>query len=69
MDRCGEDERPLDELLMLQLGAEHLNERYNLSMGTVFESCWKKTSSSGSDSNLVQKFTLLHFYTLIINLS
>ncbi|XP_054776787.1 acyl-CoA-binding domain-containing protein 4-like isoform X1 [Prosopis cineraria] len=49
---CGEDERPLDELLVLQLGAEHPNGRYNVSMGKVFGSCWKKTCSSGADSNL-----------------
>ncbi|KAI9081064.1 hypothetical protein K1719_037044 [Acacia pycnantha] len=49
---CGEDERPLDELLVLQLGAEHPNGRYNISMGKVFGSCWKKTCSSGKDSNL-----------------
>lgn len=29
---CGEDERPLSELLILQLGAEHPNGRYNISL-------------------------------------
>ncbi|GAB4855654.1 hypothetical protein Ancab_024276 [Ancistrocladus abbreviatus] len=29
---CGEDERPLRELLILQLGAEHPNGRYNISL-------------------------------------
>ncbi|GMY22016.1 acyl-CoA-binding domain-containing protein 5-like [Fagus crenata] len=29
---CGEDERPLNELLVLQLGAEHPNGRYNISI-------------------------------------
>ncbi|VAH76294.1 unnamed protein product [Triticum turgidum subsp. durum] len=29
---CGEDERPLNELLVLQLGSGHPNGRYNISM-------------------------------------
>ncbi|XP_050225862.1 acyl-CoA-binding domain-containing protein 4-like isoform X2 [Mercurialis annua] len=33
---CGEDERPLNELLILQLGAEHPNGRYNVSMCKIF---------------------------------
>ncbi|XP_028779470.1 acyl-CoA-binding domain-containing protein 5-like [Neltuma alba] len=49
---CGEDERPLDELLVLQLGAEHPNGRYNISVSKVFGSCWKKTCSGGADSNV-----------------
>ncbi|KAK3022761.1 hypothetical protein RJ639_046724 [Escallonia herrerae] len=35
---CGEDERPLNELLILQLGAEHPNGRYNISMCKIFGS-------------------------------
>eukprot|EP01018_Ginkgo_biloba_P009840 Gb_29090 [translate_table: standard] len=34
--RCGEDERPLDELIVLHLGAEHPNGRYNVSMCKIF---------------------------------
>lgn len=30
--RCGENERPLNEFLILQLGAEHSNGRYNISI-------------------------------------
>ncbi|KAF5194047.1 Rab9 effector protein [Thalictrum thalictroides] len=33
---CGEDERPLNELLILQLGAEHPKGRYNISMCKTF---------------------------------
>ncbi|XP_039134922.1 uncharacterized protein LOC120272220 [Dioscorea cayenensis subsp. rotundata] len=32
----GEDERPLNELLILQLGSEHPNGRYNISMCKIF---------------------------------
>ncbi|KAL5700845.1 hypothetical protein ACHQM5_026248 [Ranunculus cassubicifolius] len=35
---CGEDERPLSELLILQLGAEHPNGRYNISLCKIFGS-------------------------------
>ncbi|KAM7470048.1 hypothetical protein LguiA_008231 [Lonicera macranthoides] len=35
---CGEDERPLNQLLILQLGAEHPNGRYNISMCKIFGS-------------------------------
>ncbi|KAM7478484.1 hypothetical protein LguiA_026697 [Lonicera macranthoides] len=35
---CGEDERPLNELLILQLGAEHPKGRYNISMCKIFGS-------------------------------
>ncbi|GLT38530.1 hypothetical protein SLA2020_127740 [Shorea laevis] len=37
---CGEDELPLNELLILQLGAEHPNGRYNISMCKIFGSHW-----------------------------
>lgn len=33
---CGEDERPLGELLILQLGSEHPNGRYNISLCKSF---------------------------------
>ncbi|KAG0494103.1 hypothetical protein HPP92_005097 [Vanilla planifolia] len=39
---CGEDERPLNELLILQLGSEHPNGRYNISMCKVFRSHWSQ---------------------------
>ncbi|KAG4397422.1 hypothetical protein GLYMA_10G146700v4 [Glycine max] len=51
---CGEDERPLNELLVLQLGAEHPNGRYNISMCKVFGTCWnheKRTIPGGADTN------------------
>ncbi|KAK7278017.1 hypothetical protein RJT34_23038 [Clitoria ternatea] len=48
---CGEDERPLNELLILQLGAEHPNGRYNISMCKVFGSYWNQEKRT-IDSNL-----------------
>ncbi|KAK7269433.1 hypothetical protein RIF29_22159 [Crotalaria pallida] len=43
---CGEDERPLNELLVLQLGEEHPNGRYNISMCKVFGSYWKQEKNN-----------------------
>lgn len=40
--RCGEDERPLDELLVLQLGSEHPNGRYNISLCKTFGNKWSQ---------------------------
>ncbi|KAM2663830.1 hypothetical protein EV1_010336 [Malus domestica] len=51
---CGEDERPLNELLVLHLGAEHLNGRYNVSMCKIFGSHWNRERgriSKGADFN------------------
>ncbi|XP_034220966.1 acyl-CoA-binding domain-containing protein 5-like isoform X2 [Prunus dulcis] len=51
---CGEDERPLNELLVLQLGAEHPNGRYNISMCKLFGSHWnqeRRRLSKGADFN------------------
>ncbi|KAK9139174.1 hypothetical protein Scep_008855 [Stephania cephalantha] len=39
---CGEDERPLNELLILQLGAEHPNGRYNISLCKSFGNHWNQ---------------------------
>ncbi|KAF5952163.1 hypothetical protein HYC85_010107 [Camellia sinensis] len=33
---CGEDEHPVNELIVLQLGAEHPNGRYNISLCKIF---------------------------------
>lgn len=41
---CGEDERPLNDLLVLQLGAEHPNGRYNVSMCKIFGKHWNNQS-------------------------
>ncbi|KAL9318711.1 hypothetical protein ACSQ67_015228 [Phaseolus vulgaris] len=52
---CGEDERPLNELLVLQLGAEHPNGRYNISMCKVFGTYWnqeQRTIPGRPDTNL-----------------
>ena len=60
--RCGEDERPLNELLVLQLGAEHPNGRYNISMCKVFGTYWnqeQRTIPGRPDTNLVQKLVLI----------
>ncbi|CAL0316551.1 unnamed protein product [Lupinus luteus] len=43
---CGEDERSLNELLVLQLGAEHRNRRYNISMCKVFGAYWKQEKNA-----------------------
>ncbi|KAK9136679.1 hypothetical protein Sjap_007273 [Stephania japonica] len=39
---CGEDERPLNELLILQLGADHPNGRYNISLCKSFGNHWNQ---------------------------
>ncbi|KAK9291763.1 hypothetical protein L1049_019713 [Liquidambar formosana] len=39
---CGEDERPLNELLVLQLGANHPNGRYNISLCKMFGNHWNQ---------------------------
>ncbi|XVE89556.1 hypothetical protein DITRI_Ditri20bG0005500 [Diplodiscus trichospermus] len=39
---CGEDERPVNELLVLQLGMLHPNGRYNISMCKTFGSHWNE---------------------------
>ncbi|XP_052308744.1 uncharacterized protein LOC112327529 isoform X3 [Populus trichocarpa] len=39
---CREDERPLNQLLVLQLGAEHPNGRYNISMCKIFGQHWNQ---------------------------
>ncbi|KAF7817973.1 acyl-CoA-binding domain-containing protein 4-like isoform X1 [Senna tora] len=54
---CGENERPLDELLVLQLGAEHPNGRYNISMCKVFGSYCNQENRAfpiggGAETNL-----------------
>ncbi|KAL9341423.1 hypothetical protein Peur_064748 [Populus x canadensis] len=39
---CREDERPLNQLLVLQLEAEHPNGRYNISMCKIFGNHWNQ---------------------------
>lgn len=54
--RCGEDERPLNELLILQLGAQHPNGRYNISLCKIFGNHWnqeKKRFPRGTENNSV----------------
>ncbi|XP_031266479.1 rab9 effector protein with kelch motifs-like isoform X1 [Pistacia vera] len=56
---CGEDERPLNELLVLQLGSDHPNGRYNISMCKIFGSHWsqaKRKFPGGADENLKTMF-------------
>ncbi|BAT95130.1 hypothetical protein VIGAN_08179500 [Vigna angularis var. angularis] len=60
---CGEDERPLNELLVLQLGAEHPNGRYNISMCKVFGTYWnqeKRIIPRGADTNSTTPCTENH---------
>lgn len=59
MCRCGEDERPLNELLILQLGADHPNGRYNISMCKNFGNHWnqeKRRFLRGVENNMVIHF-------------
>lgn len=39
---CGEDERPLNELLILQLGSGHPNGHYNISMCKILSNHWSQ---------------------------
>ncbi|XP_022965639.1 rab9 effector protein with kelch motifs-like [Cucurbita maxima] len=48
---CGEDERPLNDLLVLQLGDEHPNGRYNVSMCKTFGNRWSNRSRSSFDED------------------
>ncbi|KAH1195832.1 Rab9 effector protein with kelch motifs [Glycine soja] len=51
---CGEDERPLNELLVLQVGAEHLNGVYYIPMCKPFGTYWnqeKKIIPGEADAN------------------
>ncbi|KAF6170920.1 hypothetical protein GIB67_014737 [Kingdonia uniflora] len=53
---CGEDERPLNELVVLQLGAEHPNGRYNITLCKVFRNHCnqeKRKSSRGELTNSI----------------
>ncbi|RZC59391.1 hypothetical protein C5167_006697 [Papaver somniferum] len=53
---CGEDEHPLNELLILQLGSEHPNGRYNISLCKIFGSHWnheKRRFPQGAETELV----------------
>ncbi|RZC48667.1 hypothetical protein C5167_017095 [Papaver somniferum] len=53
---CGEDERPLNELIILQLGSEHPNGRYNISLCKIFGSHWnheKRRFPQGAETELV----------------
>ncbi|XP_072958857.1 uncharacterized protein [Typha angustifolia] len=52
---CGEDERPLNELLILQLGSEHPNGRYNISMCKIFGSHWSQEKHKFLRSDNLEK--------------
>ncbi|KAI4349893.1 hypothetical protein L6164_010436 [Bauhinia variegata] len=57
---CGEDERPLNELLVLQLGSDH----YNIPMCKVFGSYWnqeKRTFPRGAYEFVSEKKQPFHF--------
>ncbi|XP_057515376.1 uncharacterized protein LOC130796943 [Amaranthus tricolor] len=57
---CGEDERPLGELLILQLGNEHSNGSYNISMCKSFGNHRNQRKKRGlSDAHQWQKTMLL----------
>ncbi|KAG6496067.1 hypothetical protein ZIOFF_043915 [Zingiber officinale] len=51
---CGEDERPLNELIILQSGSEHSNGRYNVSMCKIFGNHWIQEKRKFLRTNLVQ---------------
>ncbi|KAK1320010.1 Acyl-CoA-binding domain-containing protein 4 [Acorus calamus] len=61
---CGEDERPLNELLILQLGAEHPNGRYNISLCKIFGNHWsqesRKRSRGAENSPMESKNSLIY---------
>ncbi|KAG7021039.1 Rab9 effector protein with kelch motifs, partial [Cucurbita argyrosperma subsp. argyrosperma] len=66
---CGEDERPLNDLLVLQLGDEHPNGRYNVSMCKTFGNRWSNRSRSSFDedrSGMVRKRNDLPYNCVII---
>lgn len=57
--RCGESERPLNEFLILHLGTEHPNDRYNISICKIFgRQCnqEKKTSMQDAQNQQVHGF-------------
>ncbi|KAJ3691076.1 hypothetical protein LUZ61_020240 [Rhynchospora tenuis] len=59
---CGEDERPLNEILILQLGSDHPNGRYNVAMCKVFSSHWSQEKrkflrSKSAQQNAMMKET------------
>ncbi|KAL1809487.1 hypothetical protein DCAR_0729036 [Daucus carota subsp. sativus] len=57
---CGENERPLNEFLILQLGAEHPNGRYNISICKNFGRQFNQDlKMSKEDSHNKQKTTIL----------
>uniref|UniRef100_A0A9I9CIL9 Acyl-CoA-binding domain-containing protein 4 n=1 Tax=Cucumis melo TaxID=3656 RepID=A0A9I9CIL9_CUCME len=58
---CGEDERPLNDLLVLQLGAEHPNGRYNVSMCKIFGKHWNNQTRNTlrEDQSGMQKTKLM----------
>lgn len=58
-NRCGEDERPLGELLILQLGNEHPNGRYNISMCKSFGNHRSQPRRRGQSDTQWQKTMLL----------
>ena len=67
MCRCREDERPLNQLLVLQLGAEHPNGRYNISMCKIFGQHWnqeKRRFLPGAEDISVTKLFTLKMQTL-----
>ncbi|KAK8934140.1 hypothetical protein KSP39_PZI014291 [Platanthera zijinensis] len=55
---CGEDECPLNELLILQLGSEHPYGRYNVSMCKIFGSRWSHEKKKFLRMDNLQKVIL-----------
>lgn len=55
--RCGEDDRPLNELLVLELGTEQSNDCYDVPICKIFGSPLnheRRRFSRGADFNTVQ---------------
>ena len=65
IDRCGEDEHPLNELLILQLGLVHPNGRYNISMCKIFSNHWgqEKRKFLREAESLVSRIFILEVST------
>jgi hypothetical protein len=62
LSRCGEDERPLNELLILQLGSEHPNGRYNVAMCKVFSNHWSQEKRKFLRSETAVCKTVIQFF-------
>ncbi|XP_022744143.1 rab9 effector protein with kelch motifs-like [Durio zibethinus] len=70
---CGEDERPINELLVLQLGTQHPNGRYNITICKTFGSQWnqeKRRFLRVAPNNLLDVSDMFRFmFSLLLDTS